>query len=50
METILPFIVTVLGIVFTDLLLELALGLMVGVVVILIKSYQNSHFLTHGRY
>ncbi|WP_347373566.1 SulP family inorganic anion transporter [Aequorivita sp. Q41] len=40
-----PFIVTVLGIVFTDLLTGIGLGLGVGVVVILIKSYQNSHFL-----
>ncbi|SFN49088.1 Sulfate permease, MFS superfamily [Bizionia echini] len=40
-----PFIVTVLGIVFTDLLFGIGLGLMVGIVVILLKSYQNSHFL-----
>ena len=40
-----PFIVTVLGIIFTDLLIGIGLGLLVGVVVILIKSYQNSHFL-----
>ena len=40
-----PFIVTVLGIIFTDLLIGLSLGLGVGVVVVLIKSYQNSHFL-----
>lgn len=40
-----PFIVTVLGIVFTDLLVGIGLGLMVGIVVILLKSYQNSHFL-----
>ncbi len=40
-----PFIVTVLGIVFTDLLVGIGLGLLVGIVVILIKSYQNSHFL-----
>ncbi|MGQ3677877.1 MAG: SulP family inorganic anion transporter [Tenacibaculum sp.] len=40
-----PFIVTVLGIVFTDLLTGISLGLAVGVFVILIKSYQNSHFL-----
>ncbi len=40
-----PFSVTVFGIVFTDLLIGIGLGLMVGVVVILIKSYQNSHFL-----
>ena len=41
----LPFVVTVLGIVFTDLLIGIGLGLMVGIVVILLKSYQNSHFL-----
>jgi len=41
----LPFAVTVIGIVFTDLLVGIALGLGVGIVVILIKSYQNSHFL-----
>ncbi|RDY59674.1 SulP family inorganic anion transporter [Flagellimonas nanhaiensis] len=40
-----PFVVTVLGIVFTDLLVGIGLGLGVGIVVILIKSYQNSHFL-----
>lgn len=40
-----PFIVTVLGIVFIDLLIGLGLGLLVGIAVVLIKSYQNSHFL-----
>ncbi|MCL6267370.1 SulP family inorganic anion transporter [Flagellimonas myxillae] len=40
-----PFVVTVFGIVFTDLLIGIGLGLMVGIVVILLKSYQNSHFL-----
>ena len=40
-----PFIVTVVGIVFTDLLVGISLGLMVGIVVVLLKSYQNSHFL-----
>lgn len=40
-----PFVVTVLGIVFTDLLIGIGLGLLVGIVVILIKSFQNSHFL-----
>ncbi|MBU3820454.1 SulP family inorganic anion transporter [Flavobacteriaceae bacterium XHP0103] len=40
-----PFFVTVIGIVFTDLLVGIGLGLLVGIVVILIKSYQNSHFL-----
>lgn len=40
-----PFVVTILGIVFIDLLWGIGLGLAVGIVVILIKSYQNSHFL-----
>lgn len=40
-----PFIITVLGIVFTDLLIGVGLGLAAGLVVIAIKSYQNSHFL-----
>lgn len=40
-----PFIITVVGIVFTDLLYGISLGLIAGVVVILLKSYQNSHFL-----
>jgi len=40
-----PFIVTILGIVFIDLLYGIALGLAVGIAVILLKSYQNSHFL-----
>lgn len=40
-----PFVVTVLGIIFTDLLVGIGLGLGVGIIVILLKSYQNSHFL-----
>lgn len=40
-----PFVVTVVGIVFIDLLWGIGLGLAVGIVVILIKSFQNSHFL-----
>ncbi|WP_339661189.1 SulP family inorganic anion transporter [Croceibacter atlanticus] len=40
-----PFIVTVIGIVFGDLLIGISLGLAIGIVVIVIKSYQNSHFL-----
>jgi len=41
----LPFIVTILGIVFIDLLYGIGLGLAVGIAVILMKNYQNSHFL-----
>tara|TARA_R110002050_G_scaffold250340_1_gene388281 strand:+ start:1266 stop:2858 length:1593 start_codon:yes stop_codon:yes gene_type:complete len=40
-----PFNVTVLGIIFIDLLYGIGLGLGVGIIVILLKSYQNSHFL-----
>jgi len=40
-----PFTVTVLGIIFTDLLVGIGLGLSVGIIVILVKSFQNSHFL-----
>lgn len=40
-----PFMVTVAGIIFTDLLSGIGLGLLVGIIVILFKSYQNSHFL-----
>ncbi len=40
-----PFMITVIGIVFTDLLIGIALGLIAAIVIILLKSYQNSHFL-----
>ncbi|MBT3879110.1 MAG: SulP family inorganic anion transporter [Candidatus Scalindua sp.] len=41
----LPFIVTILGIVFVDLLVGLGLGCCVGAAVVLIRNYKNSHFL-----
>ena len=40
-----PFIITVVAIVFTDLLVGIGLGLIVAIVIILYRSYQNSHFL-----
>jgi MFS superfamily sulfate permease-like transporter len=40
-----PFILTIIGIVFTDLLIGISLGLGVGVIVILFHSFKNSHFL-----
>lgn len=40
-----PFFATIVGIIFTDLLVGIGLGLAVGIIVILLKSYQNSHFL-----
>lgn len=41
----LPFIATVAGVVFTDLLIGIGIGLVVAVVIILRNSYKNSHFL-----
>ncbi len=41
----LPFIITILGIVFTDLLKGIGIGLTVGVLSILRNSMKNSHFL-----
>ncbi len=40
-----PFMVTILGIVFKDLLWGIGLGLVVAIIIILIKNFQNSHFL-----
>lgn len=40
-----PFMITILGIVFIDLLYGLGIGLIVGIFITLGKSYQNSHFL-----
>ena len=40
-----PFVITVLGIVFIDLLYGLGIGLMVGIIITLRNSYKNSHFL-----
>jgi len=40
-----PFLVTILGIVFTDLLIGIGLGMTVAMFIILSRSYMNSHFL-----
>ncbi|MCF6360802.1 MAG: SulP family inorganic anion transporter [Cyclobacteriaceae bacterium] len=45
MSQFLPFVVTILGIVFTDLLKGIGIGLVVGIVMILRNSLKNSHFL-----
>lgn len=42
----LPYMVTVIAIVFTDLLTGIIIGLTVSIVVILIKNLQNTHFIT----
>lgn len=40
-----PFTITVIGIVFTDLLIGIGLGLASGLLTVLYNSYKNSHFL-----
>ena len=40
-----PFITTIVGIVFIDLLWGIGLGLAVGIFIVLFKSFKNSHFL-----
>ena len=44
-DQLIPFAVTVIAILATDLLKGIIIGLMVGVVVSLIKSYNNSHVM-----
>ncbi|MEZ4947280.1 MAG: SulP family inorganic anion transporter [Cyclobacteriaceae bacterium] len=41
----LPFIVTIIGVVMTDLLTGIVLGFSVSLVIILRRSFKNSHFL-----
>jgi len=41
----LPFVVTILGIVFTDMLIGIGLGMVVSLVILLKNNYRNSHFL-----
>jgi MFS superfamily sulfate permease-like transporter len=41
----LPFMATIIGIVFTDLLRGISIGLAVAIVILLRNSYKNSHFL-----
>lgn len=44
-EQFVPFIATILGIVFTDLLIGIGIGLVCGLMFILQRNYLNSHFL-----
>ena len=44
-DQFIPFVATVIGIVFVDLLVGLGLGCCVGTAMILIRNYKNSHFL-----
>lgn len=40
-----PFIATILGIVFTDLLIGIGLGVFIAAIIILRNNYKNSHFM-----
>jgi MFS superfamily sulfate permease-like transporter len=44
-EQFIPFIVTIVAIVFTDLLTGIGLGLIVGLIFTLHHSYRNSHYM-----
>lgn len=41
-----PFVVTISGIIFTDLLIGITLGVVVGIFFVLYNSYSNSHSLS----
>ena len=38
-----PFMITIIGIIFTDLLMGISMGLVLAIVIILLESYKNSH-------
>ncbi|MCO4763123.1 MAG: SulP family inorganic anion transporter [Myxococcales bacterium] len=44
-EQFVPFVVTIVGIVLTDLLSGIAMGMVVAIVFILLRNYRKSHFL-----
>lgn len=44
-EQFLPFIVTVAGVVFTDLLMGVGMGMAVAIIILLQRNFKNSHFL-----
>lgn len=46
-EQFLPFIATILGIIFKDLLLGIAIGMLLAVFIILRNHYKNSHEIFH---
>lgn len=46
-EQFLPFITTVLGIILTDLLVGIALGMVLAIFIILKNHYKNSHEILH---
>jgi MFS superfamily sulfate permease-like transporter len=47
-EQFLPFMATIMGVVFTDLLKGIGIGMGVAIIIILRNSYKHSHFLHHA--
>lgn len=45
LEQFLPFVITILGVVLTDLLTGVGIGLAVAIIILLQKHFRNSHFL-----
>ncbi|NHE55577.1 SulP family inorganic anion transporter [Cyclobacterium plantarum] len=48
-DQFLPFLITILGIVFFDLLKGIGMGMIVGIVYILKRNYKNSHVFKDSR-
>lgn len=48
-DQFLPFLITILGIIFLDLLKGIGMGMIVGIVYILMRNYKNSHFFKDSR-
>jgi len=46
-EQFIPFVATILGIIFADLLVGIGIGMMIGIFVILRHNYRNSHEIFH---
>ena len=44
-----PFVITIAGIIFTDLLVGIGLGVLFGILFLLYDSYQNSHSMIHHK-
>lgn len=45
LEQFLPFVITILGVVLSDLLTGVGIGLAVAIIILLQKNFRNSHFL-----
>ncbi|WP_114747729.1 SulP family inorganic anion transporter [Pleomorphovibrio marinus] len=49
LDQFLPFLFTILGIIFFDLLKGIGLGMIIGITYILIRNYKNSHFFKDAK-